>query len=276
MLPLLVAPSSMAACDPTAAVVFVDRGQSIRLQKWGQDSIRVTALRGSAEAPPPSYPSALLPTTVVPCPARTSSNRSMTNGNLRATVGMDGLLRFVRVSDSFELLRERYPRNFTGDALDLSFQAYDNEVLYGLGQHKTGKLQNKGQRFITQPINTEILIPIVHSNRDYSYLWDMPSFGFVSMSNSSTHWHSENTPYLSLWVTTTSAATTRAEAPGWSERVSKYVNATGHAPRMPKWTSGYWQSRNRYRNQSEVMAVANGYKALGLPLALLIIDYHTW
>jgi alpha-D-xyloside xylohydrolase len=261
-----------AAHTSPAAVTFTDRGQNIHLQAWGRDSIRVIALPSGAALPSLLYPSALIPPSEQQSSEYLVDEQSLTNGNLRVSIDSDGLLRFERVSDTFELLRERVIRNFTAKgALDLSFAAYDGEVILGLGQHKTGKLQNKGQSFILQPINTEILIPVVHSSRDYSMLFDLPSFGSVKIGDESTDWHADSAPYLSLWVTTTSAETTRSKVPGWSERVNKYVNATGRAPRFPKWASGYWQSRNRYRNQSEVLAVAHGYKSLGLPLALLII-----
>jgi alpha-D-xyloside xylohydrolase len=43
----------------------------------------------------------------------------------------------------------------------------------------------------------------------------------------------------------------------------------------PEWATGFWQSKNRYRNQSEIMAVARRYKSLGLPLTVIAIDYYS-
>ena len=56
----------------------------------------------------------------------------------------------------------------------------------------------------------------------------------------------------------------------------KYTAATGRAPLIGAFMSGYWQSRNRYRNQTEVLQVVAGYQKLNLPLAMVIIDYHSW
>ena len=42
------------------------------------------------------------------------------------------------------------------------------------------------------------------------------------------------------------------------------------------WTTGFWQSRNRYANQSEVLAAARGYVTRGLPISLIVIDYYNW
>ena len=55
------------------------------------------------------------------------------------------------------------------------------ERIYGLGQHKTGQLDNVGEMFHLQPQNTEILIPVYHSTIGYSFLMNLPSFGTVEI-----------------------------------------------------------------------------------------------
>ena len=47
---------------------------------------------------------------------------------------------------------------------------------------------------------------------------------------------------------------------------------TGRAPLLGGFMSGYWQSRNRYRNQTEVLDVIRGHAALQLPLAMVCRD----
>lgn len=54
------------------------------------------------------------------------------------------------------------------------------------------------------------------------------------------------------------------------------MDATGHAPLLPYFASGFWQSKNRYRNQTEVLDVAQGYLSRGLPLSVVVIDYFHW
>ena len=57
---------------------------------------------------------------------------------------------------------------------------------------------------------------------------------------------------------------------------SAYANATGHAPVYPEWTTGFWQCKNRYHNQTQVLDVVEGYQSRGLPISLIIIDYFSW
>lgn len=58
--------------------------------------------------------------------------------------------------------------------------------------------------------------------------------------------------------------------------MSNYVDATGHAPPLPYYASGFWQCRLRYRTQQEVLDVAREYKKRGLPLDIIVIDYFHW
>jgi len=55
-----------------------------------------------------------------------------------------------------------------------------------------------------------------------------------------------------------------------------YVDVTGHSPVWPYFTTGFWQSKNRYRNQSEVLEVAHEFKTRKLNLSIIVIDYYNW
>ena len=41
---------------------------------------------------------------------------------------------------------------------------------------------------------------------------------------------------------------------------------TGQAPMFPLWTYGYWQSKERYKSQDELVGVVKKYRELGVPL----------
>ena len=173
-------PRSFAVIDPEPRLHAKTDEDQVRFEAHGDDAILVTiAPAGASMTPPALYPSALVDppaSASEPTPPR----GDFVHGNLRVKME-SGLLVFERVSDNVELLREAVQRTFENTtvegyyAVDLSLQAYDDEALYGLGQHKTGALDNKGQSFQLAPENTEVLIPVVHSSRGYSFLWNMPS-----------------------------------------------------------------------------------------------------
>eukprot|EP00656_Telonema_subtile_P020294 TRINITY_DN21431_c0_g1_i2.p1 TRINITY_DN21431_c0_g1~~TRINITY_DN21431_c0_g1_i2.p1 ORF type:complete len:484 (+),score=73.94 TRINITY_DN21431_c0_g1_i2:115-1566(+) len=78
-----------------------------------------------------------------------------------------------------------------------------------------------------------------------------------------------------MWIATTADSPPHAVSP-WQQLQRSYVDATGHSPVWPDWTSGFWQCKLRYSNQSQVMAVANEYVRRNIPLSLMIIDFFSW
>ena len=71
-----------------------------------------------------------------------------------------------------------------------------------------------------------------------------------------------------------SKASTSAAAGASAEAIyHQYADATGHAPPLRPEAMRFWQSRNRYRSTEIALAVADRYKALDLPVGVLVIDY---
>lgn len=60
------------------------------------------------------------------------------------------------------------------------------------------------------------------------------------------------------------------------EIVSAYRRLTGHTALLPKQAFGYIQSRNRYRNEEELLYTADRFQEKGIPLDGLVIDYKWW
>ncbi|HWV71368.1 MAG TPA: TIM-barrel domain-containing protein [Pseudosphingobacterium sp.] len=58
--------------------------------------------------------------------------------------------------------------------------------------------------------------------------------------------------------------------------ISGYRNLTGKAPIMPKWAFGYWQSRERYKTQQEILDVAQEFRKRKLPIDNLVLDWSYW
>ena len=47
---------------------------------------------------------------------------------------------------------------------------------------------------------------------------------------------------------------------------------------MPKFASGFWQCKLRYKTQAEFLKVAHEYKDRGLPInvIVIVIDFFHW
>jgi alpha-D-xyloside xylohydrolase len=55
-----------------------------------------------------------------------------------------------------------------------------------------------------------------------------------------------------------------------------YRTLTGKAPIVPKWAMGFWQSRERYKTQQELINVAAEYRKRGIPLDNIVLDWQYW
>jgi alpha-D-xyloside xylohydrolase len=53
-------------------------------------------------------------------------------------------------------------------------------------------------------------------------------------------------------------------------------NLTGKVPMIPLWTYGFWQSKERYKSQDELVDVVKKYRDLKVPLDGIIQDWQYW
>lgn len=60
------------------------------------------------------------------------------------------------------------------------------------------------------------------------------------------------------------------------EVISGYRTLTGKAPIMPKWAMGYWQSREKYNTQEEVLSTLAEFRRRGIPIDNIVIDWLHW
>jgi alpha-D-xyloside xylohydrolase len=266
------------------------RHEVIRIQAWGADSVRVRAAQyripadsvgALDDAPPPGSDTHVSDTRITVDGTRAS----LTTGRLRVDVDFDPeasypepLITF-RGSDGSELLaesREHFwmpgARVFAGNRsgayeIHQQFAAYAGERLYGLGQRTHGKLNLKGLALDLVQRNGEVSIPFVLSDRGYGLLWNVPAVGRVEFAENATRWQAGQAREIDYWLTA---------APTPADILARYADVTGHAPELPAWASGFWQSKLRYRTQEELLAAAREYKRRGLPLSVIVADFFHW
>jgi len=58
--------------------------------------------------------------------------------------------------------------------------------------------------------------------------------------------------------------------------ISGYRQLTGRAVLMPQWAYGFWQSRQRYETQDQLVGVVKAYRDRGLPLDNIVQDWRYW
>ena len=60
------------------------------------------------------------------------------------------------------------------------------------------------------------------------------------------------------------------------EVIAGYRTLTGRAPVYPKWALGYWQSRERYKNSSEIEQTLQEFRRRHLPIDNIVQDWNYW
>lgn len=58
--------------------------------------------------------------------------------------------------------------------------------------------------------------------------------------------------------------------------ISGYRKLTGKAPILPKWAYGFWQSRERYNSQKEILETAAAFREKKIPLDNIVQDWFYW
>jgi len=58
--------------------------------------------------------------------------------------------------------------------------------------------------------------------------------------------------------------------------IADYRQLTGEAPLFPKWVYGYWQCRERYHTQKEILDVGTEFRKRKLPVDALVQDWQYW
>jgi len=60
------------------------------------------------------------------------------------------------------------------------------------------------------------------------------------------------------------------------EVISGYRTITGKAQVMPKWSMGFWQSRERYKTQDELLGVFREFRKQQIPIDNIVQDWFYW
>lgn len=60
------------------------------------------------------------------------------------------------------------------------------------------------------------------------------------------------------------------------EVISGYRDITGKAPIVPKWALGFWQSRERYKTQAEILNTVDEFRKRKIPIDNIVLDWSYW
>ena len=282
------------------ALVCRHNGETLRIEAWGRDSLRVRSTMlgrftdedwALTEPPAPTQPTVQITQVDHWVGDGTTDKRelaSITNGRIRAEVNFVGIVSFYR--DGELILREYY-RMYDGTIsrgsrclkvvnrqwkgliggteyeLNVKFDPNPGEMLFGMGQYQQDCLDLKGCVLELAQRNSQISVPFAVSSLGYGFLWNDPAVGRVTFGKNYTEWIARSTRQMDYYITV-------GDTP--RDILFNYTAATGRADPFPEELMGLWQCKLRYRTQEEVLSVARRYQAEGIHIDQIVIDFFHW
>uniref|UniRef100_A0A7C4FHN1 Glycoside hydrolase family 31 protein n=1 Tax=Ignisphaera aggregans TaxID=334771 RepID=A0A7C4FHN1_9CREN len=146
-----------------------------------------------------------------------------------------------------------------------------DSALYGLGQHAGysahGVFNYRNHTVYLVQRNTDIAVPLLVSTAGYGILWDMYSMGVVESRGNILRVWFEAGDYLSYFI---------IYGPELDRVIAGYRWLTGKAAMLPRYAFGYWQSKERYASQDEIVSVTKMFREKGIPIDIIVQDWRYW
>ncbi|HTQ57661.1 MAG TPA: glycoside hydrolase family 31 protein [Bryobacteraceae bacterium] len=142
------------------------------------------------------------------------------------------------------------------------------EAFYGLGQHQAGVWNYRGESVDVSQDNTSIAVPLLVSSNGYGIFWNNTSrTRFNNRFVHSLYISSEVADVIDYYF---------IYGPEFDKIVAGYRELTGAAPMFGKWAYGFWQCKNKYQSQQELLDVAHKYRQLHIPVDNIVQDWFWW
>ncbi len=278
---LLLLPSIVSAAGDierlTNGIVVHSKDFTVRLLVCDQRTLRITVAPGNEIR---MRPSLVVQRSWDASPWKledsTGSGQIRTSRIVATVNSVTGAVSFTD-PEGRPFLREDpvHPHNFEPSQLggesawhvEQHFRLDSSEAIYGLGQFEDGTMNYRGHDIVLVQNNRHIVIPFLVSSKLYGLYWD---------NYSDTRFHDGP-----------DGMTLRSEVgdgvdyyfiagADMDEVISGYREATGRVPMFPEWAFGYWQSRERYESQNQLMGVAREFRRRHVPIDNIVQDWQYW
>lgn len=150
-----------------------------------------------------------------------------------------------------------------------SFKFKEGEALYGLGQHQDTdlKINYRSQEVDLYQDNVRIAVPVLISSEGYGILWDNYSLSKFKDSDEGSYFWSEIADNINYYF---------IYGPEIDDIIKEIRKLTGKCPMMPKYAFGFVQSKERYKDQQEIIGIVEEYRKRNIPIDLIVQDWRYW
>jgi alpha-D-xyloside xylohydrolase len=173
------------------------------------------------------------------------------------------------------LLQEQGTPSFTpvgyfsdsGFTVQQGFKFHKDEGIYGFGEQTDGYFNFRGKKVLLAQANVGAVTSFFVSTQKYGILWDNYSSTTFEDHPTGATLRSDIGNNIDYYF---------VSGENMDSVIAGYRDLTGTAPMFGKWAFGYWQSKEHYENQAELMGVAQKYRRLKIPIDNIIQDWDYW
>ena len=141
------------------------------------------------------------------------------------------------------------------------------EAIYGLGDNDVRQLNMRGWEGDLRPRNVGDGLPVVVGVSGWGIYVDDPAvFHFREKDGVITFENTAGKGFKYYLIKSDSI----------DGVVGEIRKISGQVKKMPKWYYGFWQSKERYQSQAEIVGVVKKYRELGIPLTGIVQDWQYW
>ncbi|MBQ3657693.1 MAG: DUF5110 domain-containing protein [Bacteroidales bacterium] len=198
----------------------------------------------------------------------------LTTDKLKVIVNKtDGKVSYFRADSTLLLkeaaqleIQEKIVKGDTGVSVAQKFEILA-DGLYGLGQNQENIMNYRGQKILLSQSNTNAVSPVLTASNGCGIFWDNYSATVFEDKNGISSFSSELSDGVDYYV---------FQGDNADNVIAEYRNLTGKAVMLPRWAFGYWQSKERYKSQDELLTVARRYRKANIPLDCMVQDWEWW
>lgn len=190
-------------------------------------------------------------------------------GMIIAVSKADGKLQF-RAPDGRPLLQEAgVPEPIPGFSASRreGFTIGSQERLYGLGQFREPLSEYRDRDVFLAHANSDAVNPFLISTSGWGLLWDTGTAAYLRSRGNGLAFHSVAGDVVRYHV---------CVGTDMDDVIGRYRALTGAASLLPRWAYGYWQSKESYARQVDLIAVVDEYRRRRLPLDTIVLDFRYW
>ena len=143
-----------------------------------------------------------------------------------------------------------------------------DEGLYGLGSHEEGHGNLRGCYRLLYQHNMKAVVPFLASTKGWGMLFDMGCMMAFHDDEQGAYLWADCADELDWYFLYSGGS--------YAGLMQLHRRLTGEAPMLPRYALGYIQSKERYVDAEEMLAVADEYRRRRVPLDMLVLDWQSW